>query len=158
MELSELTPGETAILLASLESLFDKKFNCNDCLSRYKNTERGRERSVNYRRKMGCFDYTSRTYQLEDFKFYSCIGNFQDTSVRYYWELFQKYQQNMLPYRGSLQEQPNKIIEIFNFIEAILKRKQDKAKGKDKKELTEADLEREVAKLKSKQNKVKKRG
>ena len=105
---------------------------------------------------MGCFDYTSRTYQLEDFKFYSCIGNFQDTSVRYYWELFQKYQQNMLPYKGSLQEQPNKIIEIFNFIEGILKRKQDKVKGK--KELTEADLEREVAKLKAKQNKVQKRG
>jgi len=103
---------------------------------------------------MGCFDYTSRTYQLEDIKYYSCIGNFQDSSVRYYWELFQKYQQNMLPYKGSLQEQPNKIIEIFNFIEAILKKKQDKYKVKDKKELTEADIEKEVAKLNAQSKKL----
>jgi len=146
LQVSTLHPGETAILLASLESLFEKRFNCDDCLGRYGDSVRGKERSVAHRRKKGCFDYTSQVYVLDDYKYLSCIGNFQDISVRYYWELFQKYEKNILPYKGSLQEQPNKIIEIFNFIDAILKRKQENKK-EGKKQLTQDELKRQIAKL-----------
>ena len=144
-----------AILLPSLKALFEKEFNCHNCINKYSNTPRGEQRSIARRKQKGCFDYTSRTYELEDYKYFTCLGNFNDSYVRYYWELYLKYKEGMLPYKGSIQQQPNKIIEIFGILEESLERTRDKKKGKG--ELTEEQLQKQVNKLKAQGKKVKRK-
>jgi hypothetical protein len=48
-----------------------------------------------------------------------CPGNFTNSSVDYYLDLFIKYESGMLPFKGGIPEQPNKIIELFNIIDYI---------------------------------------
>lgn len=69
---------------------------------------------------------------LDRFEFASCLGNFRDIAVNYYLDLYGKYQRGLLPFKGTICEQPNKIIEIFDLIDEIgaEKAKEDKRRGK----------------------------
>lgn len=111
-EVSTLTVIEYSYLLASLEArLVPSKFSCSQC-ARYKK-ESLREQK---KRSKGCFDYTTRTYLIENIIYETCIGNF-NTDIQFYIEAFSHYQKGMLPFKGNLSDQPNKIIEIFAIID-----------------------------------------
>lgn len=62
-------------------------------------------------------------YQLEDIRYYKCIGNFYSDSAVYLMELFYNYERGVLPFHGSLMDQPAKIIDIFQLIDAMIKSK-----------------------------------
>lgn len=99
-------------LLASLEARLEyKKFGCHYCASKYK--EKFKEKK---RRSKGCYDLTTKKYQIENIIYKSCIGNY-NINIEFYLESFRKYDSGMLPFTGNLSDQPNKIIEIFNIIE-----------------------------------------
>jgi hypothetical protein len=73
------------------------------------------------RKLKGCYDFTTKAYKLENIVYKSCVGNFTKNIV-YFLEAFSQYEKGMLPYNGSLGEQPAKIIEIFNIIDKIRRR------------------------------------
>lgn len=72
------------------------------------------------RRSKGCFDYTTKTFLVENAKYYSCIGNFVKP-IDYLVESFVQYEKGIMPFEGGILEQPNKIIEVFNIISQLRK-------------------------------------
>ncbi len=72
------------------------------------------------RAKQSCFFINDRcTYQLENIKYYTCIGNFYDKSVSSLYEMYTLYTKGVLPYKGALTDQPAKVIEIFQVIDGL---------------------------------------
>lgn len=58
----------------------------------------------------------------------TCIGNFYNASVIHLLTAFAAYENGVMPYSGSLMDQPNKVIEVFEMIANI---KQDKLKQRE---------------------------
>ena len=113
--------GEYVFLLAALEARLEpKKFNCFKCAASYK-TEKNKKIK---RKSKGCYDYSTKVYRVENILYKTCIGNY-NTSIDFYLEAFSMYEKGVLPFKGTLANQPNKLIEIFNIIEL---RRQDKTK------------------------------
>ena len=127
--MSELTLGETAILLASSEASFaPQKFNCYTCITQYGTSERLTEKTNRKRQTKGCFDYKSRTYRLENFKYNNCIGN-HAIPIDFYIDAFLMYEKGVLPFEGTLGDQPNKMIQIFGILYHRRKEHMDAKKG-----------------------------
>jgi len=115
--------GEYVYLIAGLEvALEPKKFNCNQCAASYKEINKAAKR-----KPKGCYDYSTRVYKIENVLYKSCIGNYNN-SMDFLLEAFSFYEKGMLPFKGTLAEQPAKIIDIFNIIE---QRRNEKIKVKD---------------------------
>jgi len=66
----------------------------------------------------------------KDLSFRTCIGNFVDKSVYSYLDAHRKYEAGILPYPGALMDQPAKILEVFQVIDA---HKQDKMRAEAEK-------------------------
>lgn len=116
-QLSTLSSGEYVFLLASLESKLDpKKFHCGTCITQYGSSDRLVQKTERKRKSKGCFDFTSKNYRLENIRYNTCIGNFS-IPIDYFVEAFSLYEKGVLPFKGGVGEQPNKIMEIFQLIE-----------------------------------------
>ncbi len=74
----------------------------------------------------GCFSNDIKTYIFDDLKFLTCPGNYYDSYTNYLWQLFTHYQNNLLPYKGTLGEQPAKIIQIFEIIQGVVSEYEDR--------------------------------
>jgi len=53
----------------------------------------------------------------KEIKYRTCPGNFYDLSLPHLLALHKQYENGVLPYPGSLMDQPNKILEVFDVIE-----------------------------------------
>lgn len=67
------------------------------------------------RQSKGCYKLGVKAYLFDSIKFSKCPGNYTK-EIEYYLEAFSLYEKGMLPFKGNLGEQPNKIVEIFNII------------------------------------------
>ena len=76
----------------------------------------------------GCFDTTTQKYKILNLEFKTCPGNYSNNYIYYLWQLFTHYENNLLPYKGSLGEQPAKIIEIFDIIQEVVRDYEEKLK------------------------------
>lgn len=74
--------------------------------------------------KKGCQIGSEVRYQVEDIKFYGCIGNFYSESAVQLIELYYNYQRGVLPYPGTFLQQPSKVIDILQLIDGCIKTKQ----------------------------------
>lgn len=79
------------------------------CASKYKDKSRKRK-------PKGCYDYSTKVYRLENILYKTCVGNY-NSNIDFLVEAFSKYEKGMLPFKGTLGEQPAKIIDIFHIIE-----------------------------------------
>ena len=114
MQYNMLTFNENVLLTANLQRYFlPKHFNCNTCGKKFRIAEQKKA----FRERKGCYDYSTRSYIIEKIEYKTCLGNFYDSSVYYLIELFLKYRDGVMPFPGSLSEQPAKIIEVFQIIE-----------------------------------------
>ena len=103
--------------MASLESKFNpEKFHCGTCITQYGTSERLVAKTKLKRKSKGCFDYTSKKHRIDNVRFYNCIGN-HATPIDFYVEAFSLYEKGMLPFKGTLGDQPNKIMVVFQLIE-----------------------------------------
>jgi len=131
-QVSTLTFSEYAILLATLESkLKPKEFNCNICITQYGKSQRTMSKSDKKRKSKGCFDFISKAYRIENIRYNSCIGNYV-YPMDFLIEAFSLYEKGVLPFKGSIGEQPNKIMEVFSIIESRRQthlEKENKSKG-----------------------------
>lgn len=116
-ECSTLSAGEYALLLASIESKVDpKKFHCGTCITQYGKSERLQKKTLRKRESKGCFDYSTKSYKFDNLIFKTCPGNFV-VPIDYFVEAFSLYEKGVLPFRGTIGDQPNKIMEVFQLIE-----------------------------------------
>ncbi len=112
--------------MATLEAQFNDKHNCQKCIKKYPlELSDGREntRAIAKRKSKGCFNFTTRTYLLDNIKYKSCIGNYTLQGIAYYYELYFNYEKGILPFKGDLGIQPNKMVEVLHIIDTIRKDK-----------------------------------
>lgn len=121
-EVSSPTFSERALLLASIEAKVEpEKFDCATCITQYGTSEKLQGKTQAKRKSKGCFDYKTKGYRLDQFKYTNCIGN-HTVPIDYIMDAFTLYEKGQLPFEGTLGDQPNKIIEIFDI---IYRRRQD---------------------------------
>lgn len=135
-EINTVSSYEYIKIVSTIEAILDKKFNCFSCQNMYsKNQDYEKKRETykahtNKRRaKQNCFSLNDRcVYQLENIKYYTCVGNFYDKSVCDLYEMYTLYDKGVLPYNGALVDQPAKIIEVFQLIGGLRAEKIERLK------------------------------
>lgn len=86
----------------------------------------------------GCVEKPSSTvrYRFDNLCFYNCFCNYIDHSTNYLLDLFLHFEKNLLPFPGTITEQPAKILEVFNIFSYLksekMKEEQKKAKKAQK--------------------------
>lgn len=94
------------------------------CLNKYRGREDYEKISMANRTSKGCFSVSENAlHKYDDLEYSTCVGNFVVDSATFWIEAEARYNQGVLPYPGSLSEQPAKVLEIFACIAA---HKQDK--------------------------------
>ena len=125
-----------AILLPSIEAVLEpSKFHCATCIMQYGGTKRTMAKAETKRRSKGCYDYGIMDYRLENIKYDRCVGNYVK-NIEYFTDAFSLYEKGILPFEGTLGDQPNKIMEIFELIHrrrAEFMKREEAKKPKDKK-------------------------
>lgn len=88
------------------------------CLNKHKGRSDYKEFTEKSRKLKGCYGEVSHIVSKdEDIEFKTCPGNFTNSSVYYYYELFQYYQKGIMPFSGTITEQPYKLSEIFGILQ-----------------------------------------
>lgn len=114
--------------------MFEDNFNCSKCLSQYK-ARPDREKHLDLlKRRKGCQSPGSVKPIVENIKFNICIGNFYSQVAAQYIDLYYNYQRGVMPYDGTLMDQPSKVIDVFNIIDALIKAKQIEFQKKQQQE------------------------
>lgn len=112
-----LSPADYIELKSSLKSIDDQEFNCNFCLKKYSNRPDHAEMTKANRERKGCFNISQNAlHNIDNLRYHSCIGNFVSDSAISFVEAEARYNQGILPYAGSLFDQPAKVMEIFSCI------------------------------------------
>ena len=119
---------ETVELYATLEASNNDLYKCNICQS--DNFKRDSEKLIEQKKKIkGCSKPVKRnvfSYNGVDFK--KCPANFTNKSISELFTAYFNFKNGLLPFNGSLMDQPYKIIEIFNVIDSYMEHEKQKAK------------------------------
>jgi len=87
-----------------------------------------------YQKVKGCISTPRTNYKVEGFKINKCLGNFTSREVYSYFEMFKVYERGIMPFEGSMMDQPAKLIDLFNMIEQLkLEKVAEMQKAEDKK-------------------------
>lgn len=89
--------------------------------------EKDRGRGLAKRKSKGCFDFTTRSFLLDNVSYKACIGNYTLQGTGFYFELYKNYEKGILPYDTSLGNHPNKLIEVLHIIDNYKKEEEKKA-------------------------------
>jgi len=127
-EISSLMKDEQAVIIATYLSRKNKEKHCETCAI---NLDENRQRKV--RENKGCYGYTSHPVDQFQFlgstkvnKFYTCPTNIKSN---YYAMLFDVYYERLSGNSTSsvdIMNQPNKLIEAFNFIGYVIQSDEEK--------------------------------
>lgn len=127
---------------ATLEAIFneDDMYSCHKCLQSFANQadDTKREKALEKMRKLkGCWGTIRGAYRVDKYDIETCVGNYVHYQVHELFGWYLKYEQfGILPFEGSLYDQPAKIIEIFDIMSNAkykkMKEKQEAQKLKDK--------------------------
>lgn len=85
-------------------------------MTQYGSSDRLVKKTEKKRMSKGCFDLTSKSYRIDNIRYNTCIGSFA-VPIDFFIEAFSLYEKGVLPFKGSIGEQPSKIMEVFQLIE-----------------------------------------
>ena len=111
-------------LQSTLHIMDQERFQCGKCLKKYRG--RADEKTIlqKYRKNMGCFGNTRRdNYEFGGYIYRTCPGNVFHSDAVFIIELYREFQKGIMPYPGSLVEQPAKVMEAFSVIDGYNNRK-----------------------------------
>ncbi len=91
--------------VATHASLTGEYFNCEKCKLKFNEIGRAAK---------GCFGEARTAIILQSLLFKNCPGNMVDPTMAHVFDLWASYQfHGLLPYPGTMQEQPAHIMELF---------------------------------------------
>ncbi len=128
--LSSLTIKEWIEVKSTLLSIGDKRFSCSHCLSKYAGRKDGEKMVEAERQVKACREIRKEPFlNIEKKIFYNtCPGNFHSPAIVSYLSVHEAYRKGTLPYPGAFQDQPNKVIELFNCFDAYYADEAEKAR------------------------------
>lgn len=122
--------NDYARLIANWEYITNPAFNCVEKKKLYKNPKQLED----FENRNGCGLKITKyvRHKLDDDRlgFHSCVCDHLHDNFNHILFLQSQFEKGMLPFDGSLSDQPAQIIEIFNLIERLKlkeQRKQQKA-------------------------------
>lgn len=126
-QISHVSLYEQMGLYATIEGVYNERWNCHKCLTRHERSESYEETTEKERVLKSCYKPREKAFmQLDDFHFHKCIGNFTSDAARNMIDLFMRYDKfGLLPFSGGVAEHPYKVIQYFQMIELIRSEKQD---------------------------------
>jgi hypothetical protein len=129
-KISSVTLDEWIILISTLYSIEEEKFDCSKCLKKYAQRTDYEAMTAKLRLSKSCESFQSQpVHQIEAegvrLSFTTCIGNFKRPSMLRWVEAHRQYQTGILPFSGGFLDQPNKVIEIFNLISSEQNRRRE---------------------------------
>lgn len=137
MDISTLSLSEEALIKATYYYYTEKQFKCK--IREREEAERagGIEKArLRIQTANGCNVISKEPkYQIDRFNFHTCFCNFIYPDFNYFSMLYGQYEKGNLPYPGSMSEQPNKVIEIFNVLDLLNIERQEKLHKEHEKSL-----------------------
>lgn len=123
---SELGLNEYIKILANWEYITNPALNCNEKRKLYKDPKKLED----FENRNGCgFKITKGVrYKLDDDRvgIHSCCCDHLHDNFNHILFLHGQFEKGMLPFQGSLSDQPAQIIEIFSLIERLKLKEQQK--------------------------------
>jgi len=119
---------EWIALKSTLHAMENRDFICSECVSKLKTKLKGdEEREIKHRTAKGCYGVLEKpVHNADRMAFSRCIGNFFSYSALGYIEMHGMYEKGVLPFQGSLGDQPNKVIELFGVVKSFKIEKMEK--------------------------------
>lgn len=128
-EISQITHQDFIAIQATLHGLENKRYNCEVCLKGYRGRTNEAEMLQKEREAKACQVIRPTPFmKIGNIAYSTCVGNFYSASVVHLLTAFGHYENGIMPYPGSLMEQPSKVIEVFSVMNQI---KQDKLKERE---------------------------
>lgn len=120
IKISTLSLYDYVCIKAHYTYISEDKFNCDEKIKKY-GKRTGYERAKEMvQKENGCNQYFDNIkYYVDNIGYKSCLCTFKHPDMNYYLTLFNQYDKGVLPFKGSLTEQPNKIVEVFNLITGL---------------------------------------
>lgn len=127
---SSLTVTDWIEVKSTLLAISDKRFSCSHCLGKYAGRKDGEIMVEKERSVKSCRDIRREPFlNIEKTIFFkTCPGNFSSPSVVSFLTVHEAHRKGCLPYPGSFQDQPNKVIELFNCFESHYADEAEKAR------------------------------
>ncbi len=100
--------------------MVDDKFKCDERIEEYAKRTNYEHAKTLVQKSNGCgiiFDEVK--YEVGSIRYHSCFCTYRHPYFNNFLFLFKNYQRGILPFKGSLMEQPAYIIDIFNLIENL---------------------------------------
>lgn len=146
--LNQVSEYEYALLMASIEAQYDKnrRFDCHKCKNKNRGATNWQEGNLAERKIKGCFDAVAN-WEVDNVRFKKCVGNFVLPSTNSILNMFRLYEKGLLPYAGSVTEQPAKIMQIFDIIYARKAEKDNELN--DKRSETQKRVDAKLARKRS---------
>lgn len=111
-EISDMSELEFIKIVTSMEIMANKTFQCQYCLEKSKQPRRD---------ALGCTVAVDKPLPIVHYskriEFKRCPGNFYDQTVESLLYIHDRYMSGILPFGGSLMDQPNKFIQIMQTID-----------------------------------------
>ncbi len=117
--ISHLTALEAVHLRATLHAIDDERFQCGKCKPSQREAKWCEKLSPNVHWEID-----------SDLRFRKCPGNYYSQVALNWLEMQQAFELGVMPYPGSLADQPNKIIEAFRVISDYRRKQADNARRK----------------------------
>lgn len=131
---------EWVSLKSSLHAAANTRFDCGTCLTSFASHPQGEKALQIERTAKACWGGNVERHVIADssgriLRFTTCIGNWSSDAWAHWLELHEAYRRGILPYPGSISDQPNKVIEIFRVIDGWQTERQIEAAKKQEAEL-----------------------
>ena len=111
---------EYVTINANFYYLMDEKFRCEQKVrdfSKRTNYEQARH-MIN--EANGCNKYeVEAKYTVENIEYHSCFCNYKHADMNYFFSLSDAMGKGVMPFDGTLNRQPNKIMEIVSLIDGL---------------------------------------
>jgi len=120
MEVSSMTAYDKITISANFYSIASNKFQCSSQVSKLAERigyDKAKERiSITN----GCGNLAEKhRYEIDGIRYHKCLCDYLNPYMGFLLEIHNQYDKGVMPFPGSLSEQPAKIIEILNRISAI---------------------------------------
>lgn len=115
---------ELVEITATLHAVEDAKFSCAACQVQYNGRQDAAEMNQKLRVAKACWGGAPRpVHVLQDaggrvYRFTTCPGNFVSNAVIHWIDMHAAFSRGLLPFPGSISDQPAKALDVFRVIES----------------------------------------
>lgn len=112
--------GDWIEIKATLHALDHRNFICSECLNTYNGRKDADMMTAKLRASKGCeVDDGPVLHRLTGgAEFSRCVGNYFDQTALGLIRMHRAYELGVLPFPGSLSEQPSKVMDAFSVIDS----------------------------------------